>query len=90
MPELHAARQVVERLNDLDTGGRYERWVERARGCAHPVRLRGVSHDAGAVSGEVVREFSSEREPDGVLLTPCGNRRARVCAACSEVYRGDA
>jgi hypothetical protein len=90
VPDLYAARQVVERLNDPDTGGRYERWVARARGCEHPVRLRGVSRDADAVSGEVVREFSSEREPDGVLLTPCGNRRARVCAACSEVYRGDA
>jgi hypothetical protein len=88
--ELHAARQVVARLNDPDTGGRYERWVERARGCAHPVRLRGVSRGADAVSGEVVRDFSSEQEPDGVLLTPCGNRRAHVCGPCSEVYRGDA
>jgi hypothetical protein len=25
-----------------------------------------------------------------VLLKPCGNRRAHVCGACSEVYRGDA
>jgi Replication initiator protein, pSAM2 len=89
-PELHAARQVVERLNDPDTGGRYERWVERARGCEHPVRLRGVSRDANALSGELVREFSSEHEPDRVLLAPCGNRRAHVCGPCSELYRGDA
>ena len=88
--QLHAAREVVARLNDPETGGRYERWVERARGCRQPVRLRGASRDADAATGEVVREFTSEGEPDGVLLTPCGNRRAHVCPACSEVYRGDA
>ena len=86
----NAAREVVARLNDPETGGRYERWVERARGCRHPVRLRGASYEADAATGEVVREFNSEAEPDGVLLTPCGNRRASVCGPCSEVYRGDA
>jgi hypothetical protein len=88
--ELRAAREIVARLNDPQTGGRYERWVERARGCSHPVRLRGVSREADVSTGEVVREFASEGEPDGELLTPCGNRRAHVCKACSEVYRGDA
>jgi hypothetical protein len=33
---------------------------------------------------------SAATAPDGVLLTPCGNRRADVCPPCSEVYRGDA
>jgi hypothetical protein len=42
------------------------------------------------VTGEVVHQFSTDGEPDGVLLTPCGNRRAQVCGPCSEVYRGDA
>lgn len=88
--EVRAAREVVARLNDPDTGGRYERWVERPRGCEHPVRLRGVSREADAVTGQVVREFTSEREPDGVILTACGNRRAHVCGPCSEVYQGDA
>jgi hypothetical protein len=88
--ELRAAREIVARLNDPETGERYERWLERARGCRSPVRLRGVSREADASTGEVVREFASEGEPDGVLLTPCGNRRACVCPACSEVYRGDA
>jgi hypothetical protein len=87
---VHAAREVVARLNDPDTGGRYERWIERTHGCERPVRLAGASRDTDAVTGEVVREFSSEREPDRVLLTPCGNRRASACAPCSEVYRGDA
>ena len=88
--ELNAARQVVERLNDPETGDRYQRWLRRARGCSHPVRLRGASHDADVVTGEVVSEFTSDTEPDGVILKPCGNRRASVCPACSEVYQGDA
>jgi hypothetical protein len=88
--ELRAAREVVARLNDGETGGRYERWIGRARGCKRPVRLEGASREAERATGEVVREFSSECEPDGVLLTPCGNRRASVCGPCSEVYRGDA
>jgi hypothetical protein len=92
-PELmriSAGREAVERLNDPETGNRYQRWLRRARGCSHPVRLRGVSHDADVVTGEVVSEFSSDTEPDGVILKPCGNRRASVCPACSEVYQGDA
>jgi hypothetical protein len=88
--ELRAAREIVARLNDPETGGRYERWVERARGCRQPVRLHGVSRAADATTGEVVREFSTDGEPDGVMMKPCGNRRAHVCPACSEVYRGDA
>jgi hypothetical protein len=88
--ELRAARQIVARLNDPDTGDRYERWVERARGCRQPVRLAGRSVEADVATGDVVREFSTEGEPDGVLLKPCGNRRASVCGPCSEVYKGDA
>jgi hypothetical protein len=87
---IWAGREVVDRLNDADTGHRYERWVERARGCEHPVRLVGSSRDADPETGEVVHEFASAREPDGVLLQPCGNRRAQVCSPCAEVYRGDA
>ena len=60
----------------------------RLRASGAPARRRRATADAA--TGEVVREFASEGEPDGVLLTPCGNRRAHVCAACSEVYRGDA
>lgn len=63
--QLNAARDVVARLSDPETGGRYERWVERARGCRHPVRLRGASREVDAATGELVREFASEAEPDG-------------------------
>jgi hypothetical protein len=85
-----AARQVVERLNDAQTGSQYERWVERARGCEQPVRLVGASRDVSRETGEVVRQFTTDAEPDSLLLKPCGNRRAQVCEPCSDVYRGDA
>jgi hypothetical protein len=87
---VRAARDVVERLNDPGTGGRYRRWVEGARGCEQPVRLMGSWSDVDGATGEVVRQFTTDDEPDGVLLKPCGNRRAHVCGPCSEVYRGDA
>jgi len=87
---VRAARQVVERLNDAQTGSRYERWVERAPGCEQPIRLAGGSRDADLETGEVVRQFTTDAEPDGLLLKPCGHRRAQVCGPCSEVYRGDA
>jgi hypothetical protein len=54
------------------------------------VRLAGSSGDVDGETGEVIRQFSTAAEPDGVLLKPCGNRRASVCGPCSEVYRGDA
>jgi hypothetical protein len=88
--DVPAAGEIVARLNEPETGGRYERWVERARGCRHPVRLRGASRDVDANTGELVRAFASEGQPDGVILKPCGNRRAHICRPCSEVYRGDA
>lgn len=28
--------------------------------------------------------------PDGVIYTPCGNRRTAVCPSCAETYRRDA
>lgn len=88
--ELRAAREIAARVNDPATGTGYERWVQRARGCLHPIKLCGSSRTADSATGEVVREFTSENQPDGVLLTPCGNRRASECPSCSEVYRGDA
>jgi hypothetical protein len=57
-----AAREIVARLNDADTGRGYERWVERARGCQQPVRLVGGSRDADGLaarwSGSSARRVS--------------------------------
>ena len=34
--------------------------------------------------------YDTASEPDGVLLTACGNRREHVCPPCSAVYKRDA
>jgi hypothetical protein len=62
--------------------------------CAHPVRLEGAITHAriNRHSGELVtahQVYSSDQEPSGLLLKPCGNRRASRCPACAEVYRAD-
>lgn len=60
------------------------------RFCAEPVRLTGSSVSVDAATGEVLESFSSGAQPNGELLKPCGTRRASRCAACAEVYKGDA
>jgi hypothetical protein len=68
----------------------FERWadqVTRCGHCAHPVRLRGrVEHQT--TTGRRVA-YSTDGEPDRVLLIRCGNRRAAVCPSCSWEYAGD-
>jgi len=57
--------------------------------CSHPIRLQGTSTTVDAGTGEVLGEYSSADAPLGVLLRPCGNRRADVCPACSRTYARD-
>ncbi|WP_051425720.1 replication initiator [Jiangella gansuensis] len=63
---------------------------EQARGCVNPIRLTGSSTTVHAATGEVVRTYSSDDEPDGHTYVRCGNRRAAVCPSCSREYKGDA
>jgi hypothetical protein len=68
----------------------FDRWAEQLTHCGHcsrPVRLRGrVEHRSA--TGERVA-YSTDAEPDRVLLIRCGNRRAAVCPSCSFEYAGD-
>ncbi|WP_329565347.1 replication initiator [Kitasatospora sp. NBC_01266] len=59
-------------------------------GCAHPVYLAGGSSVFDAVSGELLRRYSTAGEPGGRLAVRCRNRRASRCEPCSWLYRGDA
>jgi len=71
----------------------YERWAEQARTagyCARPVRLAGGVDQVETTTGEVHQTYTTEREPDGVLLKACGTRQAARCPPCAEVYRRDA
>lgn len=63
---------------------------KRVRGCAAPVRLRGSKAWVNQATGEVRDVYSSAQELDGVTYVRCGNRRAAVCASCSQEYKGDA
>ncbi len=70
----------------------YDRWrsmVAATGGCAHPIHLAGESAIVDAGTGEVLHSYTTADEPGGRLLIACGNRRASVCPACSEVYRAD-
>jgi hypothetical protein len=78
--------EIVDRASRAD----FDRWadqVERCGHCARPVRLRGrIAHSGPDGRREV---YSTDREPDQVLLVRCGNRRASVCPPCSREYAGD-
>jgi hypothetical protein len=78
--------EIVTRAGRSD----FDRWAEQlahCRHCSRPVRLRGRVEHRSATGGRVV--YSTETEPDRMLLIRCGNRRAAVCPSCSYEYAGD-
>jgi hypothetical protein len=58
--------------------------------CSHPIRLRGWHERIDADTGELLSRVVTAREPGGVLLVACGDRRAASCPSCAETYRHDA
>jgi hypothetical protein len=60
------------------------------RTCSHPIRLRGWQERIDADTGELLSRVVTAREPGGVLLVACGDRRAARCPSCAEIYRHDA
>jgi hypothetical protein len=58
--------------------------------CSHPIRLRGWHERIDGLSGELLARVVTAREPGGVLLVSCGDRRAGRCPSCAETYRYDA
>ena len=78
--------EIVQRAERPD----FDRWAEQVARCGHcsrPVRLRGRVEHRSATGQQVA--YSTESEPDRVLLIRCGNRRAAVCPSCSYEYAGD-
>ena len=82
--------EVLERAADPDEWERFERQLRSSGYCRRPVRLRGGVDSLDPATGEVVRSYFTEGEPDGTVLKCCGNRREAVCPSCARVYRGDA
>jgi hypothetical protein len=74
--------EIVRRAGRDD----YDRWAEQVARCGHcarPVRLRGYIDRPDGTG------YSTDTEPDRVLLIRCGNRRASACPSCSYEYAGD-
>jgi hypothetical protein len=71
----------------------YARWAEQVAGagyCRRPVRLSGEVEHVDTSSGELRGDYSTDVEPDGVILKACGTRRASRCEPCARTYRYDA
>jgi len=82
----HVVDEIVHRAGRPD----FDRWAEqlaRCGYCSRPVRLRGqVEHELASGRRST---YSTNDEPDRVLMIRCGNRRAAVCPSCSYEYAGD-
>jgi hypothetical protein len=90
LPQLtpRTRQQLADRL----TSREFDAWsaaLARVGNCAHPIRLRGRSETVDARTGELLSGYASEREPLGVTLVRCGNRRASECPSCSRLYAED-
>ena len=73
--------EVVDRA-----GHGYDRWMQlvgQAGYCHHPIRLAGRVEQADRQTGEVRQVYTTEGEPDGVLLKACGTRREPRCPSCA-------
>lgn len=82
------AESVAQRLRSPD----FDRWLKSAAStgyCHNPVRLAGSSSTIHEPTGELLAEYASASQPDGVTYTRCGNRRAARCESCSHEYKGD-
>ena len=66
------------------------RQADRTGLCTRPIRLKGRIAAVDLATGELATMYDTVTEPDGVLLTACGNRRESVCPPCSQVYKRDA
>lgn len=85
---MSVAESVASRLRGPD----FDQWVlgaARTGHCANPVKLAGASTTIDGTSGEVLAQFSSATQPDGLTYVRCGNRRSRRCESCSHEYKGD-
>jgi hypothetical protein len=89
-PTTTLAPRTVQEILDRAERPDFDRWTEQLTRCGHcsrPVRLRGRIEHHSATGRRVV--YSTQGEPDRVLLIRCGNRRAAACPSCSYEYAGD-
>ena len=82
--------EVIARVSDPASFAVWQRQGEQCGWCSHPIRLVGSSVSVDASTGEILRSYSTNDEPGGVLLKACGTRRATRCPSCAATYASDA
>ena len=82
--------EVLARVSDPASFAFWQRQGEQCGWCSHPIRLVGSSVSVDASTGELLRSYSTNDEPGGVLLKACGTRRATRCPSCAALYASDA
>ena len=81
---------VLARASDPASLANLQLQGEQCGWCAHPIRLIGNSVSVDTATGEILRSYSTNDEPDGVLMKACGTRRATRCPSCASLYASDA
>ena len=81
---------VIARSRSAATLASFNDQGERCGWCSHPIRLIGAVASVDRTTGEILRTYSTNDEPDGVLLKACGTRRATRCPSCAATYGADA
>ena len=81
---------VLARASDPAAFANLQRQGEQCGWCSHPIRLIGNSVSVDTATGEILRSYSTNDEPDGVLMKACGTRRATRCPSCACLYASDA
>ena len=81
---------VLARASDPAAFANLQRQGEQCGWCSHPIRLIGSSVNVNTSTGEILRSYSTNDEPEGVLMKACGTRRATRCPSCASLYASDA
>ncbi|OYV64244.1 MAG: hypothetical protein B7X07_06930 [Actinobacteria bacterium 21-64-8] len=89
-PDEKTWHGVLARASDPAALANLQGQGEQCDWCAHPIRLIGNSVSVDTATGVVLRSYSTNDEPDGVLLKACGTRRATRCPSCAALYASDA
>jgi hypothetical protein len=89
-PDVRFVDAVVARTGDVESLERFRSQGDGCGWCTNPIRLKGTQTNVNRHTGEIVGAYSTDSEPDGVLLKACGTRRATRCPSCAATYAADA
>jgi hypothetical protein len=90
IPDDGVLNGVFARASNRESFERFSAQGESCGWCSHPIRLVGSQTRVDRSTGEILCTYSTDSEPDGVLLKACGTRRATRCPSCAATYGADA